>query len=299
MYISLCKELKTMISTINFHLIKACNFKCRFCFATFDDIQSKGLSKQEQFKLIKLLAESKKFKKINFAGGEPTLVPHIQELIQYAKELGFVTSIVTNGSRINMGWIKNVAPYLDILGLSVDSINDETNLISGRSEKQKVMQMDHLKEIAAACKLFRISLKINTDVSKFNHHEVLADCINQLKPFRWKILQVTRVEGQNDSQFDLVKVSDEEFQQFCQKNIQNILPDIKVIIENNEIIYGSYLMIDQLGRFYDDSNSRHNYSDKILEIGVENALQQVRVNELKFEKREGDYTLETIKIHKI
>lgn len=288
-----------MISTVNFHLIKACNFKCKFCYATFDDIQSKGMSKQEQFKLIKQLAESKKFKKINFAGGEPTLVPHIQELIQYAKELGFVTSIVTNGSRMNMEWIKNVAPYLDILGLSVDSINDETNLISGRSEKQKVMQMVHLEEIATACKLFGISLKINTVVSRFNHQEVLTDCINQLKPFRWKILQVTRVEGQNDAQFDIVKISDEEFQQFCQKNTQNILPEIKVIVENNDIIYGSYLMIDQLGRFYDDSNGKHNYSDKILEVGVENALQQVWVDKSKFEKREGDYTVETVKIHKI
>lgn len=288
-----------MISTINFHLIKACNFKCKFCYATFDDIQTKGLSKEEQFLLIKKLAESKRFQKINFAGGEPTLVPHIQELIKYAKELGFVTSIVTNGSRINMNWIKDIASHLDILGLSVDSLNDETNLISGRSEKQKTLSTEHLEEIASACKLFGIHLKINTVVSKFNHQETLFEFINKVKPFRWKILQVTKVEGQNDAQFDRVKITSEEFDEFCKRNTQNILPEIKVVVETDQIIYGSYLMIDQLGRFYDDSNGRHNYSNKILELGVETALQQVWVDTSKFEKREGNYTVETIKTHKI
>lgn len=284
-----------MISTINFHLIKACNFKCKFCYATFTDIQTKGLNKDKQLNLIEMLAESKKFNKINFAGGEPTLVPHIQELIIHAKKLGFITSIVTNGSRINREWIKTIAPYLDILGLSIDSVNDDTNLASGRSEKQEVVKIKKLKEIAKACSDFGVNLKINTVVSRFNHEETLTEYINKLNPFRWKILQVTRVEGQNDSQFEKVKISKDEFENFCIRNLENLNSNIKVIIEDNELIYGSYLMIDQLGRFYDNSNKKHHYSVNILEVGVENALKQIWVDELKFEKREGKYTVSTIK----
>lgn len=284
-----------MIPTVNFHLIKACNFKCKFCYATFNDIHSRGLSRQEQFKLIECLAESNLFKKINFAGGEPTLISHLPELIKHAKECGFTTSIVTNGSLINMKWIEHIAPHLDIIGLSIDSIDDETNIKSGRSKAGRIVRIEHLEEIANACKVFGVHLKVNTVVSRYNYQETLTDFINKIQPFRWKILQVTKIEGQNESQFDEVKISSEEFQEYCKRNRKGILPEITIVEESSDIIQGSYLMIDQFGRFYDNSEGKHNYSSKILEVGVEAALRQVQVDISKFEKREGNYRLATIK----
>jgi radical S-adenosyl methionine domain-containing protein 2 len=285
-----------MIPTVNYHLIKACNFKCKFCYATFNDIHSKGISKSEQFKLIDALAKSKLFGKINFAGGEPTLIPHLHELIMHAKDLGFTTSVVTNGSRIDMDWIKRVAPYLDILALSVDSVNDETNISSGRAQMNVTLKNEQIEEIATACKIFGVHLKVNTVVSKYNQHETLSEFINKLSPFRWKILQATKVEGQNDLQFDDVKISLNEFQNYCDRNKENILPGIKIVEEDSNLIQGSYLMIDQLGRFYDGSNEKHNYSSRILSVGVESALEQVNVDKLKFQERDGNYTLKTLKI---
>lgn len=280
-----------MITTVNYHLIKACNFKCKFCYATFEDLKNKGIKKVEQFELIQLLAISGLFRKINFAGGEPTLVPYITELIKYAKDLNFETSIVTNASRINAEWIINIAPNLDILALSIDCIDEQSNLLSGRNEKGVTIQMQHFKSIAMACHEHGIQLKINTVVSQFNYKETLTEFINELKPFRWKIMQVTRVEGQNDSQYDIVKINSEQFNQYCERNQQKLSNQIKLIIEPEEIIQGSYLMIDPLGRFYDTANKKHNYSDKILEVGVKSALQQVNVDVTKFEKREGNYTV--------
>ncbi|MCS7204165.1 MAG: hypothetical protein NZ853_00545 [Leptospiraceae bacterium] len=71
------KEKQTLIPT-NFHLTKACNYKCIYCYATFEDIKEKGLSFEEQKKLISLLADYKAFRKINFAEDETILVPHIK-----------------------------------------------------------------------------------------------------------------------------------------------------------------------------------------------------------------------------
>lgn len=279
-----------MITTVNFHLIKACNFKCKFCYATFNDIFSKGISKAEQFQIIRLLAESKTFQKINFAGGEPSLVPHICELIEYSKSLGFETSIVTNASKIDFEWVKNIANYLDILTLSIDSINRETNLSSGRNQKGETINKDKIEEIANACHLFGVNLKVNTVVSQFNQNETMVEFINQLRPFRWKILQATRVEGQNDLDYEAVKINSDEFSTYCKRNTIMLLPEIKVVEESESLIQGSYLMIDQLGRFYDSYDQRHNYSEKILKIGVENALRQVSLNISKFKLREGNYT---------
>ena len=280
-----------MITTINFHLVKACNFKCKFCYATFNDISGAGLSKAEQLKLIKVLSESGKFIKINFAGGEPTLVPHISELIQYAKSLGFETSIVTNASRIDFNWVKNNAPFLDILAISINSIDERSNSKSGRNQRGETVKTISLLDIASACHIFDVNLKINTVITQFNQDENLSHFINQLKPFRWKVLQATKVEGQNDLDFDKVKISSNKFKDYVSKNKLNLLPEIKLIVESESIIQGSYLMIDMKGRFFDSAQMRHNYSDSILEVGVEKALENINVDMAKFNQREGDYSL--------
>lgn len=279
-----------MISTLNFHLVKACNFKCKYCYATFNDISSIGLSKSKQFELLKILYESRKFNKINFAGGEPTLVPHIKVLIKYAKELGFETSIVTNASRIDSNWVKDIAPYLDILTVSIDSIDGLKNIDIGRNQKGITINNKALLNLAESCKLYNMNLKINTVVSKFNKNQDISLFINQLMPFRWKILQATKVQGQNDKDFDNLKITKKDFLEYNRRNILNLLPQIKVVTESENLIQGSYLMIDFLGRFFDSNKKKHSYSEEILKIGVEKALLQVSTDYTKFKKREGNYS---------
>ena len=67
------------IPSVNFHLWKPCNMKCRFCFATFQDVGvdtlPKGhLPREGCLEVVDALA-SAGFGKINFAGGEPILCP--------------------------------------------------------------------------------------------------------------------------------------------------------------------------------------------------------------------------------
>jgi cytidylate kinase len=48
-------------------------------------------------------------------------------------------------------------------------------------------------------------------------------------------------------------------------------------------------MVDPAGRFFDNNNHHHSYSSPILEVGVENALQQISIDDQKFIKRGGNY----------
>ena len=280
---------RPLISTVNYHLLKACNFRCKFCYASFADLSQKGLSKDKQFELIEILANSQKFNKINFAGGEPTLVPHLPELIAFAKALGLQTSIVTNGSKCSLEYMEKIAPNLDILSLSLDSLNPQTNQLMGRADKNgwqvPIKRYLLLRDI---CTSYGIKLKINTVVSKFNQDEVLSPYIDVLAPFRWKILQVTKVEGQNHEQFEALAVSSSAFENFVKRN-PLFNPDIKPIIESSEIINNSYLMIDFRGCFFDAAQGRHVYSEPILEAGLEQTLNQVSWDYDKFLKREGCY----------
>lgn len=79
-----------MIPSVNYHLWEPCNMRCKFCFATFQDVKHsilpKGhLPKEQAIEVILQLAEIG-FEKITFAGGEPTLCPWLPELIATAKE---------------------------------------------------------------------------------------------------------------------------------------------------------------------------------------------------------------------
>ena len=279
------------ISTVNFHLIKNCNYCCEYCYARFEDVKERQLAKAEQQELIKKLAESKRFRKINFAGGEPTLIPYLPELVKYAKSLGLETSIVTNGSKIDAEWIKNISPFLDILALSVDTLNYDTNIKIGSNQRGKVLDIDKVKEIAEACHYSGIKLKINTVVSSFNKDEKLTDFINEITPFRWKILQATQVKGQNDKNFHKISVTSEDFSLFCKNNQIELSDEIKAVCESNDLITGSYVMVDFAGRFFDNSEHKHNYSDSILEVGVKAAFSQINVDDKKFAQREGNYSV--------
>jgi len=74
-----------VLESVNFHFCPYCNFKCKYCFAQFEN-SIPSLSKQQFHEVIKLLAETG-IKKINYTGGEPALSPYIGDLLFYSKQL--------------------------------------------------------------------------------------------------------------------------------------------------------------------------------------------------------------------
>jgi MoaA/NifB/PqqE/SkfB family radical SAM enzyme len=59
------------------------------------------------------------FRVAYFTGGETGLYPHLAEVIGYAKKMGFVTSITTNGT-IEEATLRSLKDNLDVLSVSVD-----------------------------------------------------------------------------------------------------------------------------------------------------------------------------------
>lgn len=72
------------------------------------------------------------FYKLNFAGGEPFLNKNLGDYIKFAKSLGFKTSIITNASRMTNSWLLAYGMHLDMIGISCDSINENTQKELGR-----------------------------------------------------------------------------------------------------------------------------------------------------------------------
>ena len=286
-------NVATQMPSVNFHLWKPCNMKCRFCFATFQDfgqeVLPKGhLPREGCLSVVEALAGAG-FDKINFAGGEPTLCPWLPDLIRRAKEFALTTSIVTNGSRITPGWLDRVGNCLDWAAVSIDTVDPEKLESSGRTTRDGPLSEDDYLGATDLLKQRGIRLKINTVVSRSNCEEDLTGFIARALPERWKILQVLPVSGQNDGLVDDQLVTPEEFAEYVARNRRVEDLGVAVVPEDNGLMTGSYVMVDPAGRFFDNSAGVHTYSQPINEIGVDAALQEVSVDVGKFLLRSGLY----------
>ena len=134
-----------------------------------------------------------------------------------------------------------------------------------------------------------IRVKVNTVVSRSNLHEDLSGFIIEVRPERWKLLQVLPVAGQNSSRVGDHLVSAEEFWGYVENNRRVEEHGIAVVPEDNDLMTGSYVMVDPAGRFFDNAAGTHTYSRPILEVGVEQALTDVSLDAGKFLSRSGMY----------
>lgn len=289
------RDFSLEIPSVNFHLWEPCNMKCRFCFATFQDVKQemdlpKGhLPKADHISVIDQISEFG-LKKINFAGGEPMLCPWLPDLIVRAKEHGLVTSIVTNGSKITDQWLKDLNGNLDWVGLSIDTVDSEKLIRLGRAIRGKIpITEEKYLNIIGEIRRYGIRLKINTVVTSVTWEEDFTSFIRLAKPERWKLLQALPVKGQNDEHIDDFIVTPDQFDVYVQHNRIAENDGVSVVPESNEAMTESYIMIDPAGRFFDNADGFHTYSDPILEVGMEKALEQVSIDPERFRQRGGEY----------
>lgn len=271
--------------SVNYHFTRKCNYACGFCFHTAKT--SYILPLDEAKRGLALLSKAG-MRKLNFAGGEPFLYPDFMgQLAKYCKETLHLesVSIVTNGSKVKKAWFEKYGEYIDILAVSCDSFDEETNMKIGRGTGAHLRNLTSLREW---CDDAGIKFKINTVVNRFNISEDMVGSINAIAPFRWKAFQVLIVPGENDSDSAIRNaerfvVSNEEFESFCKRH-----EGVEVLVpEPNELMRGSYLILDEYMRFLDEGRGEPGKS--ILEVGVQEALRNVRWDEEGFVTRGGFY----------
>lgn len=189
---------------------------------------------------------------LNFAGGEPLLFPHFFDVFEYAYKKGFTLSIITNGY-----FLKNPESIpsrffqkLSMLGISVDSTNEDALKEMGRCDKRgNVLSLAELKHIILSAKKANpsIRIKLNTTVCKCNKDEHLTAKLSNLPIRRWKFLKMKPFQYKGFSNYD-ISVSEAEFKRFVRNNPIQV-PE-KVIEDNLE---SSYVFIDNAGNLLDNS----------------------------------------------
>ncbi|OCK74402.1 radical SAM enzyme [Lepidopterella palustris CBS 459.81] len=281
------KELDAPVS-VNYFPSRKCNYACGFCFHT--DTSSYVLPIDEAKRGLRLLKEAG-MRKLNIAGGEPFLYPHLlSELLRYCKEELRVesTSIVSNGSKIRRKWLRENFQWLDILAVSCDSFNPETNKKIGRGDDGG--NVVRLFRIAGWCREYGIKFKLNTVVNIYNWDEDMVVNIKNLAPFRWKVFQCLIVAGENDDETGkrdarTFLVTDEQWRTFCDrhKHIPCYVP------EDNKSMASSYLLLDEHMCFLDKGEGMMTKSESILKVGIKEAMKQVVWDKQSFVERGGIY----------
>ncbi|XP_072221698.1 S-adenosylmethionine-dependent nucleotide dehydratase RSAD2 [Leuresthes tenuis] len=282
---------ETTPTSVNYHFTRKCNYKCGFCFHTAKT--SFVLPLEEAQRGLRLLTEAG-MEKINFSGGEPFLHDRgefLGNLVQYCKldlQLSSV-SIVSNGSMIKEKWFQKYGEYLDILAISCDSFNEETNQVIGRAQGRK-SHVDNLYKIRNWCQQYKVAFKINSVINTFNIDEDMTEEINQLNPVRWKVFQCLLIDGENAGETALREaerfvISHQQFQEFLDRHgsVSCLVP------ESNEKMRNSYLILDEYMRFLDCREGRKDPSRSILDVGVKEAICFSGFDEKMFLKRGGKY----------
>lgn len=276
--------------TVNWHLEKDCNYKCKFCYAHFADIKT-NLNIKDGFSLIDEIQKNNIYK-INFAGGEPLLNKNVGEFIKYSKDIGLKTSIITNGSRMTQKWLTKYGGYLDQIGISCDSLDNDVNTEIGRGfgshveiTERLLSRINRMNDMG-----LNIQTKLNTVVLRNNHMEDWNDFIIRNNVSRWKVFKMLEIVGENDHVYDELSINDEEFHNFIDRH--RLLKNKDILIkEDNDDMTDSYIMITPDGKFYQNSDNKYIYSDPILDVGFRNAIYQTGFNYSIYEKRGGNYKL--------
>ena len=277
--------LKQQNIAFNIHLTGKCDMQCIGCYARFgEDVKSKpfALSKSNWIQVINNIYD---FSiglnvKINFVGGEPLLYPYLPDLLNHSKKKGFTTSIVTNGSLLKRRF-NELNGLVDWVGLSIDSFDENTLRALGRTSKGNTL---NYHEIIPLIHALESKLKINTVISQLNWQENMTHEMSLMKIDRWKVFQFLPVTGENDHAAAALQINEDQFQYFCQQHKL-----LHPIIENNDAMQGSYLMISPDGLLFDNTNGYYQYGPSLLNNIDQTSAEKIGFSTIKFLNRGGSY----------
>ncbi|MCR5837212.1 MAG: radical SAM protein [Lachnospiraceae bacterium] len=97
-----------------------CNMLCKHCMNDSGERRFRGLEVSKIKKLLEELVE-KDFKRLYVSGGEPLLYDGIDEVLDYAKELGIKVTLATNGWEVK-NHVPAIVNNVDIVSISLDGI---------------------------------------------------------------------------------------------------------------------------------------------------------------------------------
>lgn len=276
---------------MNWHITEVCNYRCRFCFATFANApKASRIGEEEGWAIIDRLKELG-CQKLTFAGGEPLLHPHLHSWICHAKSVGLTTMLITNGHFWKEDTADRFAGRLDWVGLSVDASTQTLQSSLGRGNYDPLTRAEFVSRTA---KTNGIRFKLNTVVTALNKEDDMSPIVEASMPERWKIFQYLPVEGERVDPELILSEADFAFYVQRHRYLEEI--GVSVVPEDNDAMTGSYRMLDPWGQPYDNRETgsagkaaygKRTYGESLLDSLPEE--KELNFSLEKLQKRRGLY----------
>jgi MoaA/NifB/PqqE/SkfB family radical SAM enzyme len=114
------------INVVQIHPTLRCNLRCQHCYSGSGPELGGGLRPEALERLLPELA-AEGFNAISVSGGEPLMYEPLPRVLKVASQLGFITSLTTNGLLLTERRLGEIAPYLQLLAVSVDGEPESHN----------------------------------------------------------------------------------------------------------------------------------------------------------------------------
>ena len=270
--------MEKMGKTLNWHFTTACNFCCRYCFIE----NAKTLDFQSYERALDKIAPH--FTRINFVGGEPTVSQYLLPLMRRTRELGLDCTIVTNGYNLihKADEFSELYDLCSTIGISIDSLNDETNAEIGRAHKGETITRRDYEELCKRIKSNGLRLKVNTVVSALNKNEDFSDFYSATNPDRIKLFQCLKPKRCLKQNYDELLISASDFAAFVARHRR--FAD-KIVAEDNNAMTCAYYMLDAECCILNDSTGKKSPSLALSNVSAEEALSFSSVQSEKYKAR--------------
>ena len=178
-------------------LTNRCNLSCAYCYAELGGRVYKGrrvmpmdldFGKIKEM-LLDMKANMKKPWFIDLAGGEPTLYPHLMELLRFIGEyIGVPTSLYTNGTMITEKMAKEFADiqktYDFTVLISIDSFNPQVNnTYRGKTERAlSSVEILHNAGVGMELSFTPVQSDFRESFEKAKKYDIQKIRVNSLRP---------------------------------------------------------------------------------------------------------------------
>lgn len=263
-------EAYNTFKSANIHIYGRCNYRCEHCF---DRCLTHCFLAPEDWVDHLTFLKNSGIEKINLAGGEPTLYPHLDRMCYLVKGMGFKLSIVSNGSGFSEEWFSKMEGIVDWIGLSVDSSDEADEVLIGRHCKG-YHHLNRVVKVAEMAHRHGIKVKLNITVVRKSWMKDFLPFINEVNPDRIKCFRALTLKGANDDIPDTWSITDEQFADFRRRH-----EDIgNIVFEDNEDMVSSYVMFDPMGRWMVDSGYEKRFKEfrTILRDGLDSEVDRER-----------------------
>jgi molybdenum cofactor biosynthesis enzyme MoaA len=151
-----------------------CQWKCEFCHMEGNHFSSPIQGNKAFASALSLFREHFGFEEVHYTGGEPSIHPHIVDLIKTAKALGFRVKMTTNGQTELEQYEKCIRAGLEEINVSVHTLDGKSLgeiMFPPRKAEWGKRAVDRQLSFITSLRN-KISVKINTCVGE-NESEAL------------------------------------------------------------------------------------------------------------------------------